>query len=223
MNLPKALGVWLFACVCIHLLYRLSFISWIWEVSPLLIALILFYFPVLFLKKQVCFFYLEKNRKDILYSLKIFLIFSLLVLPLFFVANHFFQSYFFNAQYHSQIEGGFQDPHFWIILFNQILLIALPEEYFFRVFLLNEMQSAFPASPQSPKLFGVKLSAAFFLNALLFAFSHSLIQLQWWHFAIFFPSLAFGWLRQKTGGLIAPTLFHASCNMANFWIAKHYF
>ncbi len=30
--------------------------------------------------------------------------------------------------------------------------------------------------------------------------------------AVFFPSLLFGWLRSRTGGIGASTVFHALCN-----------
>jgi membrane protease YdiL (CAAX protease family) len=30
---------------------------------------------------------------------------------------------------------------------------------------------------------------------------------------VFFPGLAFGWMRARTGSLAAGTAFHASCNL----------
>jgi hypothetical protein len=47
----------------------------------------------------------------------------------------------------------------------------------------------------------------------LFAFGHSLVQVQWWHFAIFFPSLVFGWMRARSGGVLAGAFFHAWANV----------
>ena len=43
---------------------------------------------------------------------------------------------------------------------------------------------------------------------MLFAIGHSIVQFQWWHFAIIFPSLVFGWMRALTGGIIAGAIFH---------------
>ena len=31
--------------------------------------------------------------------------------------------------------------------------------------------------------------------------------------AVFFPALVFGWLRRRTGGVGAPVVFHAACNV----------
>ena len=36
--------------------------------------------------------------------------------------------------------------------------------------------------------------------------------------AVFFPSLVFGWLRARGGGVGAAILFHASCNLYSAWL-----
>ena len=51
-------------------------------------------------------------------------------------------------------------------------------------------------------------------TCLLFAFGHSLVIFQWWHVFIIIPSLAFGWLRERTDGIVAGAFFHAWCNVA---------
>ncbi|MCB1214501.1 MAG: CPBP family intramembrane metalloprotease, partial [Deltaproteobacteria bacterium] len=71
-------------------------------------------------------------------------------------------------------------------------------------------------------ILGARLGPAWILTSLIFAFSHSLMTLQWWHFAIFFPGLAFGWLREKTGYLSAGILFHALSNTYAQWIFLNY-
>ncbi|MBI3540840.1 MAG: CPBP family intramembrane metalloprotease [Deltaproteobacteria bacterium] len=92
----------------------------------------------------------------------------------------------------------------------QLFVVALPEEFFFRGYLQTILRRKY------------RLQVAIPIASLLFAFSHSVIALQWWHFAIFFPALVFGWLREKTGGLVAPILFHALSNVAVFWIGSVY-
>jgi membrane protease YdiL (CAAX protease family) len=47
----------------------------------------------------------------------------------------------------------------------------------------------------------------------VFAAGHSIVQFQWWHFAIFFPSLVFGWMRARTGQVVAGAGFHAWSNV----------
>jgi membrane protease YdiL (CAAX protease family) len=40
---------------------------------------------------------------------------------------------------------------------------------------------------------------------------------------VFFPSLVFGWLRAKTGGIGAAVLFHAACNIFSAYLSAGYF
>ena len=46
----------------------------------------------------------------------------------------------------------------------------------------------------------------------IFAAGHSVVEIQWWHFATFFPGLVFGWMRAKTGDVMAGAFFHWWCN-----------
>ncbi|MBF0492125.1 MAG: CPBP family intramembrane metalloprotease [Deltaproteobacteria bacterium] len=214
---------WLFVCLAIHLWVRLSFLPFFKNLSPLVTVSLLLYLPGLVFKGVPDFYsFFEKDKKTILYSLKILLVFSLIVFPVFFAANHFFQAFFFRAHYHPTPFFGLAEGRLYLIFLNHLLLVALPEEYFFRAFLWDKLQCCFTPSSTPISFLGVPLTGLFFFNAFLFAFSHSLIVLQWWHFAIFFPGLAFVWLRLKTHGLLAPVLFHALCNVANYWISMHY-
>ena len=56
-------------------------------------------------------------------------------------------------------------------------------------------------------------TCSIFITAFLFAAAHSFIQFAWWHFAIFFPAIIFGWLREKTGFVTASILFHVVSNL----------
>ncbi len=53
------------------------------------------------------------------------------------------------------------------------------------------------------------------------------IHLEWSLFglrlAVFFPSLAFGWLRSATGSIVAPVFFHASCNLISKFMHDSFF
>jgi membrane protease YdiL (CAAX protease family) len=39
---------------------------------------------------------------------------------------------------------------------------------------------------------------------------------------VFFPSLLFGWLRARTGGIGAGTAYHASCNLFASLLGRGY-
>ena len=51
------------------------------------------------------------------------------------------------------------------------------------------------------------------LATILFAFGHSIVVFQWWHFAIIVPGLVFAWMRARTGDVMAGAFFHAWCNI----------
>jgi membrane protease YdiL (CAAX protease family) len=48
---------------------------------------------------------------------------------------------------------------------------------------------------------------------VLFALGHVLVDFNPQRLAVFFPALAFGWMRARTGSLAAGAVFHALCNL----------
>lgn len=96
----------------------------------------------------------------------------------------------------------------WLI--DALFVVALPEEFFYRGYLQKQLRRAWPGGRM---LWGARLGPAFWLTALLFALGHLAI-LKPWRLLTFFPALLFGWLREKTGTVLASTLFHATCNLA---------
>lgn len=92
-------------------------------------------------------------------------------------------------------------PDFLMSLLSQLLVVALPEEFFFRGFLLGRL-----GETMSPV-------RALLLSALLFALGHYFVTFDPAALAVFFPGLLFGILRLATGSVLAGTLFHATCNL----------
>jgi hypothetical protein len=95
----------------------------------------------------------------------------------------------------------------WVI--DQIFVVALPEEFFYRGFLQTRLRDAWP---QGRVFLGARLGPAFWVTALLFALGHLAI-LQVWRLAVFFPALLFGWMRERSGSVVGAALFHASANL----------
>jgi len=91
-----------------------------------------------------------------------------------------------------------------------LFFVAIPEEMFYRGYVQSRFDEVFP---RKWRILGADLGWGWIFAALLFAFGHSLVSPQWWHFATFFPGLAFGWMRQRSGGIVAGALFHAWCNV----------
>ncbi len=121
--------------------------------------------------------------------------------------------------------------HWWLLLWGltHLLLIALPEEYFYRGYLQTRLGDLFHG-PNSdlespPTLLG--FSYANWATSACFALGHFLIPIGGsfnpGRLAVFFPSLIFGRLKRHTGSIIAPTVFHAGANMMILVLSPHYF
>jgi membrane protease YdiL (CAAX protease family) len=96
------------------------------------------------------------------------------------------------------------------LLAYHLFFVAIPEEMFYRGYLQTRLNEVW-----APRwsVWGARLGPGLLVTCVLFAFGHSLVILQWWHVFIVFPSLLFGWLRERTGGIVAGALFHAWCNV----------
>jgi membrane protease YdiL (CAAX protease family) len=104
--------------------------------------------------------------------------------------------------------------------FVQIVVVALPEELFFRGFLLGELERAMPAKR---KVLGGGVGKALLLSALLFALGHVLVDLDPRRLAVFFPGLLFGWMRSATGSIAAGTVAHAASNLYIDFLRRTFF
>ena len=98
------------------------------------------------------------------------------------------------------------------LVFWQLLGVAIPEEIFFRGYLQTNLDRAFG---RSHRIFGALLGPGLFAQAALFAICH-LVTGDWMRLRVFFFALLAGWLRQRSGSIAAPALYHA---IANAWVA----
>lgn len=117
-------------------------------------------------------------------------------------------------------------------IFGQIVIIALPEEAFYRGYLQSRLdevlpgfgvrKTAFGSEPRRFRLFGASVGPALFLTSVVFALGHFATIREPTRFAVFFPSLAFGWLRHRTRGVGAGIAFHAMCNLFSELLGRGY-
>jgi hypothetical protein len=96
------------------------------------------------------------------------------------------------------------------LTFFQIIVVALPEELFFRGFLLNLLEKAFP--PRR-RIWGGGIGKALVIAAALFAITHVLVMFDPRRLAVFFPALLFGWMYSATRSILAGVIFHTAANM----------
>lgn len=102
---------------------------------------------------------------------------------------------------------------------GQLLVIALPEEAFFRGYLQTALEERWP--PRR-RVAGAPVGAALVVSSLVFALGHLATAPDPGRLAVFFPSLLFGWLRARTGGIGAGTAYHASCNLFASFLGRGY-
>lgn len=108
-----------------------------------------------------------------------------------------------------------------LLILWQVALIALPEEFFYRGYLQRRMDEANGFQARF-RLGPIVVSQSNLIVSAVFALGHFAIGFDPLRLAVFFPSLLFGWLRDKTGGIAAGVLFHAACNLMVEVVAVHY-
>jgi membrane protease YdiL (CAAX protease family) len=126
---------------------------------------------------------------------------------------------FGGAAHHLRQERISKDL-FWLLqlILIQLLMVALPEEFFYRGYLLSRLDAIWPVR----RFWGIPLSWGNLLSSILFAITHVLFGYQLYRLSVFFPSLLFGALRQHTGSLFAPILLHASFNLLMKFLELYY-
>ena len=96
----------------------------------------------------------------------------------------------------------------WCIV--QWLVVGLPEELFFRGFLLERLERRFPPSR---RILGGGVGLALVLSAAAFALIHLPKEGDPRALATFVPGLLLGWMRSATGSIVAPTITHGCFNI----------
>jgi membrane protease YdiL (CAAX protease family) len=103
---------------------------------------------------------------------------------------------------------------------GQLLVIALPEEAFYRGYLQTSLERALG---KKLVILGAPVGWGIVLTSAIFALGHLLTELNPARLAVFFPSLVFGFLRSKTRGIGASVVFHAMCNLYSAYLLRSYF
>ncbi|HEX9297973.1 MAG TPA: MrtC family glutamic-type intramembrane protease [Polyangiaceae bacterium] len=102
---------------------------------------------------------------------------------------------------------------------GQALVIGLPEEAFYRGYLMTALDDAWG----TPWTLGkAKLGWGWIVSSALFATGHFLTEPDVQRLAVFFPALVFGWLRARTRGVGASAIFHTLCNVFASTLTRGY-
>lgn len=104
-------------------------------------------------------------------------------------------------------------------MLGQLVIIALPEEAFFRGYLQSRLDEVWPPRWN---VAGARVGAGIFVASLVFALGHLATIHAAVRLAVFFPALLFGWLRARTGGIGASVAYHAMCNVFSEALGRGY-
>jgi hypothetical protein len=107
-----------------------------------------------------------------------------------------------------------------VLALSQLLVVALPEEVFFRGYLMSRLEERWPSRR---RLWGASVGWPLLISSLLFGLGHFLVDFQPARLAVFFPALVFGWMRQRTGSLAPAAVFHALCNLFSDVLHESFF
>jgi membrane protease YdiL (CAAX protease family) len=102
---------------------------------------------------------------------------------------------------------------------GQLLVIALPEEAFYRGYLQSALDEVW--KPRV-RVLGAELGPGLLVTSALFAAGHLFTEFNAGRLAVFFPALVFGWLRARTKGVGAGIVFHALCNLFASYLGQSY-
>lgn len=101
-------------------------------------------------------------------------------------------------------------PDFASFVAAQLVVVALPEEVFFRGWVQTRLHDAF--APR--RILGAWLHpGVLIVQSVLFAIVHVFAEPHPARLAVFFPGLVFAWLRGWRGGVGAAIVFHALSNV----------
>jgi uncharacterized protein len=95
-------------------------------------------------------------------------------------------------------------------LVREFLIVGFPEEAFFRGYLQTRWNRV---CGKPWRIFGASVGAGLLLQAIVFAACH-LVTGDWTRLRVFFFALFAGWLRERSGSVLAPAVYHA---VANVW------
>ena len=135
------------------------------------------------------------------------LIWMAVIFPPFIVGNHFWKLWITGHHYFS---FALPEKNLLYIFFEQAVLIALPEEFFYRSWVLTVFSKRWPKAMQ---VLGGDFGKAVFLTSALFAIGHLATIPLPFRLGVFFPSLLFCWMRMKRGSIISPIILHGLSNL----------
>ncbi|MCD6498118.1 MAG: CPBP family intramembrane metalloprotease [Deltaproteobacteria bacterium] len=116
-----------------------------------------------------------------------------------------------NCHHFAGVSASIHLPKkFWLLAASELVVVAIPEEIFFRGYVQTRLNQIFTARI---RVGNIELGWAVVIQAALFGLGHFLVDFNPLRLAVAIPALAFGVLREASGGVGASALLHASSNL----------
>ena len=187
-------------------LARLTFIGFIKENLGGLAVIPFVYLPVVLIRRKgrdVSDYGL--SSRGLLKNLALGLAACTVVFPPFWAGYHLYGVWLCKTSPTFQLPP---DPGMRLI--GNLLVVALPEEFFFRGFMQTHTDRAWPGGV---RILGANLGRSALVISALFALLHLATDLRPFRLGVFFPSLLFCWLRARTGSIVPGIVLHGLSNV----------
>lgn len=208
----------LVASLCAAGLFRLQFLGFVRTNLHALVAAVFLFLPQLLLRRRGDLEAYGLRARPVALGLKVAAAGLLGILPLF-TLGFVVWNRFLCAHWPALVPGSCWHllhptfrwpPGFLSMALAQIVVVALPEELFFRGFVQGRLEDALPPTRS---FLGAKIGWALVIQAALFGLGHFLVTFEPAMLARAFPGLVFGWMFARTRSILAGTIFHAACNL----------
>lgn len=145
---------------------------------------------------------------------------SAIIFPLYWLFYHITMTWIEHQQGHALVFRPTVPAGVAMLFVSQLLLVALPEELFYRGFLQKNLLRYWP---NGFVIIGVPLGHAIILCNLFFAAAHFVGEYNVSRLLVFFPGLLFSWLTFRGKSIMGAVVFHALCNVFSAFLAQSYF
>lgn len=180
----------------------------------IIVSVLFLYTPILFLfAKKMHPVYYGIWKKGAIKSILRALFVSFFIFPLYTIGFYLYNKYSNGLSMSIILIKQLFQPRFLLFVLNNLLMVAIPEEIFYRGYLQSELRTC---DTRKITLLGVNIGYSFLLVNIMFAIGHIILIPNITRLAVFFPGLVFSWLREKDDNIAGAIVFHWLSNILSF-------